>query len=108
MNKQIIETKYTKSYNLLKQFIIDSMKSSGVPESTIALLPIETIIETTVKMNQRFLYDFFDKYDILLCIDNEGVDKWFVNGLGHGFKSRKSAEEYAFNVGFELLEQKLS
>lgn len=114
MNKNIIEQKYPKAYQLMRNWIIDIVKKQGIKEEILAKFPIDVTISGILSINVRQLYDFFDKYEILMIINLDN-NKWrFIICETHiildqtNYNSRIEAEQLAFEKCFELLEKKLS
>lgn len=106
-----INKKYPKATLKLKQWL------NLVPETPFTKLDIQ--FSSFFGMAQeRILYDFFDEQDIFIEIDKTtycNIGDWCFNintepptVSGFNYKTRKKAEQAAFEKAFEILEKRLS
>lgn len=123
MNIEIIKTKYPKAYSKLEAYIQAQLNNGpSVPgneeiEKAIrAALGIDTLMSILVSSPQqlRNLFDFFDNYEIFICISSIFSNVWSCNvnddeiDSSINYISRIKAEDEGFMKGFELLEAKLN
>lgn len=116
INIKEIKEKCPKAYELLKQYIGNSLvemqkrMANNVGSVKIEEIPPvdDRIIEGILVWNQRTLFDFFDSKEVYISIQETGAGDWQYD-VGEAWStsenSRIEAEEAAYNAAFESLEK---
>lgn len=115
--------KYPLSAKVIKEWLmeimLESFKDETVPEDFKEMLKEQGIendkVSSLINSNPRFLFDIFDKYDIIIettIYSNKDLTKEFSIKIGNqattrSWKTRKESDLWAIEAAFDILENKL-
>jgi hypothetical protein len=114
LNPKEIKEKYPKVTAKMIEYVTNGYEKENIPNKIKEQISPENLISYLI-FGTRGLYDFFDAYELYICVGRSD-DKFgfglgdFKHGLNGGqwFDGRLEAEKEAFLTAFDKLEKQLN
>jgi hypothetical protein len=111
MLREVIKSKYPKSYGALKTWIREEMAKTSTNPELLEKFPFDVAAKTIIEKGPRSLYTIFDSYKIYLTLEYSGSWRFKTGDFlqeTKGCTTRELCEEEGFERCFIELEKKLS